>query len=46
MPGMVVDNAIVSRNYFDFYLSAHYGALGEFPFADWKFVSSNLTNRL
>ena len=34
LPGMVVDNTIVSNFYYDFYLSAHYGALGEFQFTD------------
>ena len=33
-PGMVVDNTIVSNYFFDFYLSAHFGALGKFAFVD------------
>ena len=32
-PGMVVDKDIVSDYYYDFYLSAHFGALGESPYS-------------
>ena len=31
LPGTIVDNTIVSNYYFDFYLNAHFGALGECP---------------
>ena len=44
-PGLVVDNKIVSNFYYDFYLSAHYGALGKFRFIDQQFDTSKSPDR-